>query len=802
MKSLSFIIASGLLGLAGAESIGVLKSNGVALGSWEIAYEKASDFVESLTPAQKLSLITGSNVNTTDGTFDALTFLDGEMGLQNYFYVSAFGQANAIAMTWDEEAIYAQAKAVGFEFYSKGVQVLSGPTSQPLGRTPWGGRGVEGCGPDPYLNGLVTGLSTKGYADAGVIPGAKHFLLYEQETNRTGGGGGGGGGGPGGSPPGMSTGSTASSAASASGTPQPSGGASSGGPPSGGGATEPGSSSASSAPYSSNTDDKTLHETYLWPFYDAVRNGMGAVMCAMIKVNGTMACQNSDLLMKHLKTELGFPGLVWPDANAQDSATLSALNGEDYGSSSIWSNSTIETLLSNGTLTQARFNDMAIRNVIGYFHVGLDNGKQPSVQDQDAYVDVRTNHSKLIRQNGAKSLALLKNNGGLPLNKPRVMSVFGAHAGAITGGPNTAMDINGSGPTYQGHLATGTGSAQSSYPYLITPHIALTNRGVEDGTMLRWILNDTYTSSGGSSLIPESTDSTAVSPSYENYASGSDVCLVFLNALSGEGADRTELYNTDQDTMVNTVADNCNNTVVVLNTVGPRLIDQWIEHENVTAVLYGSLLGQESGNSIADVLYGDVNPSGRLIYSLVKNESDYNVDLCYTSQCNYTEGVYLDYRYFDANNVTVRYPFGHGLSYTSFSYSNLNVHDPSPLSKYPTGAHSVGGDSDLWDTVGNVSVTVHNTGSVDGAEVPQLYLGFPEAAGQPVRQLRGFKRVDIKAGEGKKVNFNLRRRDLSYWDVKAQKWAVAQGEYKVFVGASSRDLKLNGRFTVRDRPML
>ncbi|KAK1147209.1 hypothetical protein N8T08_001948 [Aspergillus melleus] len=770
---------SGLLGLAGAESIGLLKSNGVALGSWETAYKKASDFVESLTPAQKLSLVTGSSVNTTDGSFDALTFLDGEMGLQNYFYVSAFGQANAIAMTWDEEAIYAQAKAVGSEFYNKGVQVLSGPTSQPLGRTPWGGRGVEGFGPDPYLNGLVTGLSTKGYADAGVIPGAKHFLLYEQETNRTGSGG---GGGPGGSPPGMSTGSTASSAASASRTPQPSGGASSGGPPSGGGATEPGSSSDSSAPYTLTPTTKRFMKPTSGP--------------------STMLSGTAWAPSCHLKTELGFPGLVWPDANAQDSATLSALNGEDYGSSSIWSNSTIETLLSNGTLTQARFNDMAIRNVIGYFHVGLDNGKQPSAQDQDAYVDVRANHSKLIRQNGAKSLALLKNNGGLPLDKPRVMSVFGAHAGAITGGPNTAMDINGSGPTYQGHLATGTGSAQSSYPYLITPHIALTNRAVEDGTMLRWILNDTYASSGGSSLIPESTDSTAVSPSYENYASGSDVCLVFLNALSGEGADRTELYNTDQDAMVNTVAENCNNTIVVLNTVGPRLIDQWIEHDNVTAVLYGSLLGQESGNSIADVLYGDVNPSGRLIYSLAKNESDYNVDLCYTSQCSYTEGVYLDYRYFDANNITVRYPFGHGLSYTSFSYSNLNVNNPSPLSKYPTGAHSVGGNSDLWDTVGKVLVTVHNTGSVDGAEVPQLYLGFPEAAGQPVRQLRGFKRVDIKAGGSKKVNFSLRRRDLSYWDVKAQKWAVAQGQYKVFVGASSRDLKLNTRFTVRDKPIL
>ncbi|PYH60676.1 putative beta-glucosidase D [Aspergillus niger CBS 101883] len=753
MKVLSFIVAAALLGLTGASSNsspGLLKSDGVALGDWESAYQKASSFVAGLTTYQKLALITGSSVNSTNGSFSGLTFLDGDMGLQNFFYVSAFSLSSALAMTWDRDAIYAQAKAVGSEFYNKGIQVVAGPTSQPLGRTPWGGRNVEGFGPDPYLNGLASGLTAKGYIDAGVIPGAKHFLLYEQETNRTGGGGGGGGGGDSGS-----------------------------------------------APYSSNADDKTLHETYLWPFYDAVKHGLGAVMCAMTKVNGTLSCQNSDLLMKHLKTELGFPGLVWPDTNGQSSALESAVNGEDYGSSSIWSTSTMETLLSNGSLSEARLDDMAVRNLMGYYYVNLDNGLQPEEQSEDAYVDVRGNHSKLIRENGAKSMALLKNKNALPLRKPRVMSVFGAHAGPVLGGPNTAMDIEGSGPTYQGHLATGTGSAQASLPYLVPPYVALTNRIIEDGTMMRWVLNDTYSSSSTSGLIMEGTDSTAVDPSFANYATNSDACLVFLNALSGEGADRTELYNDDQDTMVNTVADNCNNTIVIINTVGPRLMDQWIEHDNVTAVLYGSLLGQESGNSIVDILYGDVNPSGRLIHTIAKNESDYNVKICYTAQCNFTEGVYLDYRYFDAHNVTPRYPFGHGLSYTTFSYSDLNIEKPSTLSKYPTGEKAVGGNSDLWDIVGNVSVKVANTGSLDGAEVPQLYLGFPTAAQQPVRQLRGFERVEIASGKQSQVTFQLRRRDISYWDVPAQQWLVASGDYKVYVGASSRDLKLNGTFTVQ-----
>ncbi|KAL4866514.1 hypothetical protein BDV12DRAFT_210438 [Aspergillus spectabilis] len=772
MKVLHLAVSAALFGFTAASSSsqGILKANGVSLGEWESAYGKASSFVSTLTTAQKLALITGSSIDSDNGTsFSALSFVDGDMGLQNDYYVSAFSLSSALAMTWDRDAIYAQAKAVGAEFYGKGVQVVAGPTSQPLGRTPWGGRNVEGFGPDPYLNGVATGLSAKAYVDAGVIPGAKHFLLNEQETNRTGGGGGGGGGGgssPGGAP---------------------------GGSPFKRRAT--GFSDSESAPYSSNADDKTIHETYLWPFYDGVKNGLGAVMCAMTKVNGTLSCENSDLLMKMLKTELGFPGMVWPDMNGQSTAEGSALGGEDYGSSSIWSISTMESLLSNGTVSRARLDDMAIRNVIAYYYVNLDNGLQPEAQDTDAYVDVRANHFKLIRENGAKSMVLLKNNGGLPLNKPRVMGIFGTHAGPVVGGPNYSLNVQGSGPTYQGHLGTGTGSGQGSLPYLIDPHMALTMRAVQDGTMLRWIMNDTY-SSTGSTLVTSGTSSTAAQVTFENYATNSNVCLVFLNALSGEGADRTELYNTDQDAMVNTVADNCNNTVVVINAVGARLVDNWIEHENVTAVLYGSILGQESGNSIVDVLYGDVNPSGRLTYTIAKNESDYNVDICYTAQCNFTEGVYLDYRYFDAQNITPRYPFGHGLSYTTFSYSDLKTHITSPISKHPTGKLTVGGYSDLWDTVASVSARITNNGTLAGAEVPQLYLGFPDAADQPIRQLRGFERIEIHAGKGTTVKFDLRRRDISYWDVVEQQWLVASGEYKVYVGASSRDLRLTGSFEI------
>ncbi|KAJ5913399.1 beta-glucosidase D [Penicillium tannophilum] len=781
INSVSFLslCISSAVALKDNSSTGLLSNGDVSLGDWQPAYKKAVEFVSKLNTTEKIKLITGSGVEATDGSsITALEFLDGDMGLQDYYYVSAFSLASAISMTWDKDAIYEQAKAVGTEFYNKGIQVIAGPTSQPLGRTPWGGRLVETYGTDPYLNGIATGLTAKGYTDVGVIGGIKHFILNEQETNRTastsGGGGGSGGGAPGGS------GGNSSSSMFQRRSSQ--------------------DSSSSGAPYSSNVDSQAFHETYLWSFYDGVHSGLGGVMCAMTKVNGTLSCESSSLLLDTLKTELGFPGLVFPDTNGQQDALASAISGLDYGSSSLWSSSNIEGFLENNTMSEARLNDMAVRNLMGYYHVGLDNGKQVSTVDEDAYVDVRANHSKLIRAYGAKSMVLLKNtDNALPLKKPHKMAIFGAHARAAMAGPNMEFSVEGSGPTYDGHLATDSGSGQASLPYLITPEIALTIKASQDGTMLRWVSNDTYSSSSGSTLVMQGSDSTSVTPSISNYAENMDVCLVFLNALAGEGADRTELANADQDSLVKEVAENCANTVVVINTVGARLVDEWIENENVTAVLYGSLLGEESGNSIVDVLYGDVNPSGRLIYTIAKNASDYNVGICYTSNCNFTEGNYIDYRYFDAYNVTPRYEFGYGLSYTNFTYSSLNIDSPSPLSLYPTGKLAVGGYEDLWDNVANVTAVIKNSGTISGAEVPQLYIKYPASAKQPLRQLRGFENVNIAAGKQTQVEFGLRRRDISHWDVAAQKWAVAPGTYTVYVGASSRDLRLHGSFRVETK---
>ncbi|KAF2144828.1 glycoside hydrolase family 3 protein [Aplosporella prunicola CBS 121167] len=772
----------------------LLSSGTVNLGEWQSAYDEAKTFVEGLTTAEKISLITGSDV----GNFSALNFKDSGASILDYFYVTTWPVGSALAMTWDKNLAYTQHKALGSEFRNKGLQVINGPVSQPLGRTPWGGRNAESFGPDSYLNGIFFGQAVRAMNDAGVITGAKHFLLNEQENNRTVSSGGGGGGSP---PDGGMGGGPSSNGTSMSGGPS---GASNSTSMGGGPGGDSDSSSSTSLAYSSNADDKTIHETYLWPFYDGVKQGLGAVMCALNRVNETYSCENQALLAGLLKTELGFPGFVFGDVGGQKTAFGSANAGMDYASSSTWSNSTMNAGLNNGSLTEARLNDMAIRNVLPSYKLNQQDGSFPSKAEEEDLRDARKNHRQLARQVAASSLAVLKNNGALPLKSPRSMAIFGVHAGAPIAGPSHELAVTGSDDVYQGHAADIGGSGTGSFTYLVTPHYALTTRAMDDGTQLRWIMNDTgysaSSSTGATGSMASFSTGTGASQTYEGYAADMDVCLVFLNAYSGEGADRGQLYDADQDKMVTEVASECNNTVVVINASGPRLVDQWIENENVTALVYGGMLGQESGHAIVDVLYGDVNPSGKLAYTIAKNESDYNVGLCDTAVCTYSEGNYIDYKYFDKYNVTPRYEFGFGLSYTSFSFSDsvtIEKTNASALaSPFATGAKGIGGKADMWDTVAKAAVSVKNTGKVAGAETAQLYLGFPAAAGQPVRQLRGFEKLRLEPGREKEVEFELRRRDLSVWDVAAQDWKIVKGTYTFWVGASSRDLKASGTMVV------
>jgi len=282
-----------------------------------------------------------------------------------------------------------------------------------------------------------------------------------------------------------------------------------------------------------------------------------------------------------------------------------------------------------------------------------------------------------------------------------------------------------------------------------------------------------------------------------------------LKVWAEEGADRTSLDpDWNGNDVVESVASWCSNVVVVTHSSGITNLP-FADHENVTAIVAAHYPGQESGNAIVDVLYGAVNPSAKLPYTIALEKDDYNAlpttsvlsNDTYAWQAWFDEKLEIDYRYFDAQNMSVRYEFGFGLSYTTFSVSDLTVSKTTTANITaipPVNAVLPGGNPALWETLYTVTVILENTGSVPGAEVPQLYISLPSSApaGTPPKQLRGFEKVYLEVDQRVVVSFPLTRRDISYWDTYSQDWIIPTGTFGLSVGFSSRDIKLTASLTV------
>ncbi|KAG4027994.1 hypothetical protein MFRU_025g00600 [Monilinia fructicola] len=798
-------------------------------GDWADAYAKAKKFVSQLTLLEKVNLTTGvgwegeSCVGNT-GTIPRINFpgiclQDSPLGIRFTDYNSAFPSGMNAAATWSYDLINARGNAMGKEHRGKGIDVQLGPVAGPLGRVPAGGRNWEGFSPDPVLTGLSMAATIEGIQDAGVVACAKHYIMNEQEHFR-----------------------------------------------------EPGWSNAA---YSANLDDKTMHELYLWPFADAVRAGAGAVMCSYNRINQSYGSENSWTLNYLLKNELDFQGFVVSDWWAQHSGVASALAGLDMtmaGDQNLASGNTywgtwLTNAVLNGTIPQWRLDDMVVRIMSAYYKVGRDTAKVPvnfnswnlstygyqhplaneGFTQINQHVNVQDSHAKLIREIGAKSTVLLKNkNGTLPLNRPRSIAIIGEDAHDNPGGPNACGDRG----CNIGTLAMGWGSGTANFPYLISPVTALKAQAARDHTTVRNVSNN-Y-------------DFAAVAAA----AQGASVAIVFANANSGEAfitvdgnqGDRNNLTLWGNgDALIDYVASINKNTIVVLHTVGPVIVEAYKNHPNVTAILWAGLPGQESGNSLTDVLYGKVNPQAKSIFTWGKSRGDYGVDVEYTisspdPQMNFNEGVFIDYRHFDAANIEPSYEFGFGLSYTTFSYSNLRIqrkyarpYTPTKgktssaptfgrinynasAAQYPPGFHKVplyiypyldgplitnqsdqtpphskdstpqpllpaggapGGNPGLYDELYTVSAKVTNTGRVSGTEIPQLYLSLGGPT-DPKVVLRAFDDMNLEPHESDYFTYAITRRDISNWDPVTQNWVISPYPKKIYVGSSSRKLVLSG----------
>lgn len=540
-------------------------------------------------------------------------------------------------------------------------------------------------------------------------------------------------------------------------------------------------------------------------------------MCSYNRINGSWACQNSWTLNNLLKTELGFQGFVVSDWTGQHSGVASANAGLDmampYGAE-YWADNLTEAVI-NGSVDASRVDDQATRILAAWYKMGQDSADYPATARTPGFgipSDLSAPHEKVvgwnasyknvIYQGAVEGHVLVKNvNNTLPLKSPQLLSLFGYSAKApdafnygVTGwnlGQYTLAPADGdfystthSGISSNGTLLSGGGSGANQPTYYSSPFEAFTARAQEDYTALYW-------------------DFQSTNPSVN---SNTDACIVIVNAYASEGWDRPDLHDDYTDSIILNVAANCSNTIVVFQNAGARLVDTFVDHPNVTALVFAHMPGQDSGKALVNLLYGDENFSGKLPYSLPKNESDYDgldaPDLPegpyqVFPQSDFTEGIYIDYRALDAKNITPRYEFGFGLSYTSFAYSDLAVvaatNTSSSSSAYPTGEIREGGREDLWDVLATVTATIANTGAIDGAEVAQLYVGVPNG---PVRQLRGFAKSVLAAGASDTVTFELTRRDLSTWDVVAQEWLLQRGDYAIYVGSSSRSLPLTGTLAI------
>ncbi|KAJ5774391.1 hypothetical protein N7457_009287 [Penicillium paradoxum] len=818
-------------------------------GEWSDAYERAVEFVSSLTLAEKVNLTTGTGwqqercVGETGGIprlgMWGLCMQDSPLGLRFSDYNSAFASGVNVAATWDKELAYQRGLAMGEEHRDKGVDVQLGPVAGPLGKYPEGGRNWEGFSPDPVLTGVMMAETIKGIQDAGVIACAKHFIGNEQEQFRQSG-----------EAQGYGYNITQSS--------------------------------------SSNIDDKTLHELYLWPFVDSIRAGVGSVMCSYNQINNSYGCANSYTLNKVLKGELGFQGFIMSDWGAHHSGVSSTLAGLDMsmpgdvylGSPYTYWGTNLTISVLNGTVPEWRVDDMAVRIMAAYYKVGRDQIRTPpnfSSWTRDEYnfehfivsenwsklnerVNVQRDHAKGIRKLGSDSTVLLKNKGALPLtHDEKFIAILGEDAGSNPRGANGCADRG----CDDGTLAMGWGSGTANFPYLITPEQAILSEALDYGD--------------GRTNVFSVTDNWALKE-MASTASQADVALVFVNADSGEGFISVDGNEGDRKNMtlwkngeevIQTAAQNCNNTIVVIHSSAAVLIGDWYDHENITAIVWAGLPGQESGRSLTDVLYGRVNPGAKTPFTWGRTREDYGPPLLTVTnngadapQDNFEDGVFIDYRRFDKDNTEPIYEFGYGLSYTTFAFSDLKVTplasseykpttgkskqapvfgepgdvsenlfpegitrvrqylypwlnstdlrassgdpdygmdskdylpegavDGSPQDLLPSSGNS-GGNPGLFEDLYQVTATITNTGSVTGDEVPQLYVSLGGDC-EPVKVLRQFDRVTIAAGETVQWTTTLTRRDVSNWDVVSQNWVISDAPKKIYVGNSSRKLPLH-----------
>jgi beta-glucosidase len=698
--------------------------------------QRAADLLGRMTPEEKARMLAGSGWMESTANerlgIPAIKMADGPMGVRSWAGSSAVTSAASTA------PVYATAFPAGIAMASSWdvelVQAEGRAIAQQvkalgrdmilaptvnIARTPLWGRNFEGYGEDPYLAARMGVAYVRGVQGEGVIPSVKHFAANNQEFERH--------------------------------------------------------------RIDETIDLRTLNEIYLPAFGAAVQEGGAwAVMNAYNKVNGTWCAENPFLLAETLRKRWGFGGFVVSDWGSTYSTAGTVNAGMDLempggermrawlarpetrkaGNDGGWlTEEKVQAAVASGEVKQATVDENVRRILRVMFHAGLFDHPHAAGGEVET-----AEHRALARRAATESMVLLKNEGRLlPLDPKKIRSV------AVMG-PAAAV------------ARTGGGGSSLVRPKDPVAPLAGIREAAGAGVDVRYAL--------GVPMVGEETGVDAAEARAEAaaVAARSDAAVVLVgysSRLESEGFDRASLdLPAGQDDLIEAVVAANKNTIVVVAAGAPVAMTRWIDR--VPAVLYAWYGGQEVGHAVGDLLFGIAAPSGKLPVTFPRRIEDSTAYGHYPGEhlhVEYAEGIFVGYRGFDRKKVEPLFPFGHGLSYTTFEYSGLTV---SPASVKASGKVEVG-------------LKVRNTGTRPGVEVVQLYVRDVESSlPRPDKELKAFGRVALRPGETRALTFTLDRPALQFFDPGRGDWVAEKGAFEVLVGASSRDIRLKGAFSLVD----
>jgi beta-glucosidase len=648
----------------------------------------------------------------------AVYFSDGPVGPRQGA-ATAMPIPLALAAGFDPALAVAHGAEIADEVKKKGNDVVFAPTVNIL-RNPQGGRSYEAYGEEPYLVGQTAVGWIDGAQAQGVIGDVKHFAGNNQEGQL-------------GVPPITAV-------------------------------------NGSRMAVNAVIDERTLREVYLPHFEAAVKQAdVGSIMCSYNRLNGPYACESSPLLQQVLQRDWGFKGIVLSDYGAAHNTADNLNHGLDFEPSGAaltklsYNPQQIQAALTTGQVTRATL-DLHVRRMLRtFFAYGVFD--RAGYRNDDAQIDKRA-HNAVAQHVEEQAITLLKNRGNLlPLSTAKVRSI------AVIG-------------PYADRFVTGGGSGTVT-PFHATTVLAGLRARVGKGVTITYADGSDQAAAAAAAKAAD----VAVVVVGDVESEGADKDCIGLNCTSDLAASQSVLFlqgssclqqscplnGSDQDGLVTRVAAANPRTVVVLQTGAP-VLTPW--RDQVPALLEAWYPGQAGGTALARVLFGDVDPGGRLPATFpasadqLPTAGDPQAYPGVAETETYKEGLLVGYRWYDAHHLTPAFPFGAGLSYTTFQYSGLTVTAGRP------------GTQD----VATATVRVTNSGRRTGTAVPQLYLAKPATAElpQPVRQLAGYAKVSLRPGQSALVRFPLNDRSFASWTTRG--WAITPGCFGLAAGASSRDL--------------